>query len=129
MTRATCLAVLLCAASTWAADRLAVVELSTPPNMVGLGSQLTRLLVEDAQRQGYQVIPRRRSSGCCDPRRCCSSRTAPGRSACVAANLADVAADRAVVGSLDRDEKRYLLRLWLVDLGRARCWPRWTGPS
>jgi hypothetical protein len=34
----------------------------------------------------------------------------------VANRLADVPADRAVVGSLNRDEKSYLLRLFLIDL-------------
>src|SRR6185295_1543770 len=39
------------------APRLAVVELSTPPTMIGLGGQITQAILREAERQQYTVVP------------------------------------------------------------------------
>src|SRR5262245_49236380 len=94
--------------------RLAVVDLATPPTMVGLGVQLTQAVVEAARAQGYSVVPPGEirkalgEDGYKELERCgaspdCFTQKVAGR----------FAADRAVLGSLRRDEKNYLVQLWL----------------
>src|SRR5262249_40429073 len=86
--------------------RLAVVELSAPPNVAGLATQLTHAVEANASEQGYTVISPNdvRASlgddGIQAVQRCVLS------SACVAEQLATRGVPLAVVGQLDRDDER-----------------------
>lgn len=96
--------------------RLAVVDIATPPTMVGLGIQLTQAVGDAARKQGYSVVGSgdiRKALGAdryqelvdCGP-----------SAACAASRLTGLRADRAVLGSLGRDERNYVVKLWLLDL-------------
>lgn len=99
-----------------AAPKLAVVEVDAPDLMMGLGAQVTRALVTEAQAQKYDVVTPEALRGKLDARRYESLRKCGGNTACVAQELTGVGVRRAVVGKLSRDEKNYLLKLWLVDV-------------
>ncbi len=104
------------AAAAPSGRKLAVVDLATPPTMVGLGFQLTQVVTDAAREQGYQVtLPGeiRKSLGEDRYRELVGCGPAP---ACAASRLGTFGADRAVLGALRRDEKNYLVQLWLVDL-------------
>jgi len=96
--------------------RLAIVELVTPPNMVGLGSQISRMLVDEARKQHYQVLPPDQARARLNEKARVEIPACEGAPTCIVQKLAGLPASRAVVGSLDRDERSYLLKLWLVDL-------------
>src|SRR4051812_4900561 len=81
--------------------RLAVVDLATPPTMVGLGFQLTQAVVEAARGQGYLVLQPgelRKALGEDKYRELANCGPTP---ACAAGKLAGfLSPDRAVVGTL-----------------------------
>jgi len=100
--------------------RLAVVDLATPPTMVGLGFQLTQAVADAARAQGYVVFQPgevRKSLGEDKYKELMNCGAVP---ACASAKLAGFfTADRAVLGTLRRDEKNYLVQLWLLDLQKG----------
>ena len=120
MSRAALLALALLSLPVAAAPsgrRLAVVDLATPPTMVGLGFQLTQVVVDAAREQGYQLLQPgdlRKALGEDRYRELMGCGAVP---ACAGAKLAGFfTPDRAVLGTLRRDEKNYLVQLWLLDL-------------
>lgn len=122
MLRATPLVLMLLAAPSASAapQRLAVVELATPPNMAGLGSQLTQIVLRAAQQQGYVIIPPDRIEATLGQKGLVQLQDCGGEPGCVAVQLSSLPVTRAVVGSLGRDERSYLLKLWLVDLEKRQ---------
>ena len=118
----TALALLLCLPCVAAAQqgqRLAVVELDTPPEMIGLGAQLAKSVIEAAEAQGYTVTPPDVVRTQLGEERLKQLQRCGGLPACVQGKLQGLDAQRAVVGSLRRDEKHYLVKLWLIDLATA----------
>src|SRR5687767_8672452 len=119
MSRAAPLALALLSAQAAAAGpgrRLAVVDLATPPSMVGLGFQVTQAVLDAARAQGLVVLAPgdlRKTMGEEKYTELTNCGPVP---ACVTSKLGTFSADRAVLGALRRDEKNYLLQLWLVDL-------------
>lgn len=105
------------AAAPSGGKRLAVVDLATPPTMVGLGFQLTQAVVDAAREQGYVTIqPGEVRKGLGEDKYKELTNCGPSP-ACAAAKMTGLfTADRAVLGSLRRDEKNYLVQLWLLDL-------------
>lgn len=99
-----------------AAPKLAVVEVDAPDLMMGLGAQVTRALVAEAQAQKYDVIAPEALRTKLDARKYDALRKCGGNVACVAQELSGLGIQRAVVGKLGRDEKNYLLKLWLFDV-------------
>lgn len=84
--------------------------------MVGLGFQVTQAVVDAARAQGFVVVPPgdlRKTMGEEKYTELTNCGPAP---ACVSGKLGTFSADRAVLGALRRDEKNYLLQLWLIDL-------------
>lgn len=100
--------------------RLAVVELATPPSMVALGAQVTRTVLRVAAEQKYKVIAPDEIRARLGEARFRELQECAERVACISAKLRGIAVDRAVLGSLNRDDKSYLLRLWLVDLASLK---------
>lgn len=97
---------------------VAIVELHTPPTMMGLGAQVAQQVETSARQQGFTPLPPSEVHEKLGPEaaqklhKCNVDRT------CIVNLLRPLAVDRIVFGSLERDEKSYLLKLWLVE-GRS----------
>lgn len=107
--------VLLLASAAPARGRLAVVEVDSPPSMMGLSAQLTRMLLQSAGEQGYAVVGPEELSKRLGLKRYQELQACRGNAGCASSKLGGVA-PRAVLGTLGRDERSYLVKLWLVDL-------------
>lgn len=117
--------VLLAAASYWvasvaeAAGGLAVVNVYTPPTMVGIGVQVTQTILEAAREEKVPVLLPDEIRAAIGERQYEELRACEGNPGCVQAKLVGLKVDRAVLGSLTRDERSYLVRLWLVDVAKG----------
>jgi hypothetical protein len=99
------------------AVRLAVVELTTPQNLSGIGLKLTQDIIAAAAREpNTRVLQPAEVERALGPEGMKRLNDCFGRPACVAQAAAALPADRIVVGSLDRNESSYLVNLYLVDL-------------
>lgn len=84
--------------------------------MLGLGEQITLAVMAEAKAQGYplmgpdDILATLGSQPYQDLQKCL------GRAECISRKLEPLGIDRAVVGTLGRDEKSYLVRLWLIDV-------------
>lgn len=99
-----------------AAPKVAIVEVDAPDLMMGLGAQVTRALVSEAEAQHLEHLPPEELRKQLDAKKYEELRKCGGKAACVAQSLEGLGLERAVVGWLNRDEKNYLLKLWLIDL-------------
>ncbi len=96
--------------------RTAIVDVDAPDLMMGLGAQVTRALISEAQAQKFDLVTPEELRLKLDARRYESLKKCGGKPACVAQELEGLGIERAVVGQLGRDEKNYLLKLWLIDV-------------
>ncbi len=96
--------------------RLAVVELTTPPTMIGLGAQVLQQVLTAARQQGYAVVPAEDVEQALGKKAYQELQKCGGEATCVAGRLSRMGVDHAVVGTLSRDDKAYLLKLFLVDV-------------
>ncbi|MGA9523392.1 MAG: PEGA domain-containing protein [Myxococcaceae bacterium] len=96
--------------------RLAVVELSTPPTMIGLGAQVLQQVQTAARKQGFTVVPAEDVEQALGRKPYEELQKCGGEPTCVAGRLSRMGVDHAVVGALSRDEKSYLLKLYLIDV-------------
>ncbi len=99
--------------------RLAVVELSTPPTMIGLGAQVLQQVQVAARKQGFTVVPAEDVEQALGRKPYEDLQKCGGDPSCVAGRLSRLGVDHAVVGDLSRDEKSYLLKLYLIDVKQA----------
>jgi PEGA domain len=95
---------------------IAVLEVSAPPNMQGLASQMTRQLLEAAHAQGLKVVPPEEVETFLGPKNALALKQCGPTPGCLSARLADLPVNRAVVGMLARDDSHYLVHLWLIAL-------------
>lgn len=95
---------------------LAIVDVDAPDLMMGLGAQVTRSIVHAAEAQKLELLKPEELRAKLDPKKYEGLRKCAGNVACSADVLSQLGVARAVLGKLDRDEKNYLLKLWLVDL-------------
>jgi hypothetical protein len=107
---------LVLASALAATPKVAIVDVDAPDLMMGLGAQVTRALVAEAQAQHLDLLEPDALRQKLDAKRYEGLRKCGGKPACVAQELEGTGAERAVLGSLGRDEKNYLLKLWLIDL-------------
>jgi hypothetical protein len=97
-------------------EKLAIVDLDVPPGMLGLSIQVTKAVLTEAQRQKRAVITPdelREKLGNKSLNELIKCADSP---ACVQDKLGALGVTRAVTGKLNRDEKNYVLQLYLVDL-------------
>ncbi|HEY0880878.1 MAG TPA: PEGA domain-containing protein [Archangium sp.] len=99
-----------------AGPKVAIVDVDSPDLMMGLGAQVTRALVSEAQAQKLDLVTPEDLRGKLDAKKYEGLRKCGGKPACVAQELEGVGVQRAVLGQLGRDEKNYLLKLWLIDV-------------
>lgn len=102
--------------SAVAAPKLAVVDVATPPTLLGLGAQVTRALVSSAQQQGYQVVEPDQVRDAVGAETYAQLQACAGQPTCVINRLGALKVNRIVTGSVARDEKSYLLKLFLIDV-------------
>jgi hypothetical protein len=111
------LALLLATSTARAQTRLAVVELAAPQNLSGISAKLTQDIVELASKEPQTTVLQpfdvAKALGAEALKRVGECN---GKPRCIAQYAGTLPADRLVVGSLDRTETSYLVRLWLVDL-------------
>lgn len=110
------LPVLLVSALCAASPKIAIVDVDAPDLMMGLGAQVTRALISEAQAQKLDVVLPDQLRAQLDARRYESLKKCGGKVACVAQELEGLGVQRAVLGQLSRDERNYLLKLWLIDV-------------
>ncbi len=99
-----------------AAGTTAIVDVDAQQNLVGLAAQTTADLVEAAEALKLTIVRPdviRQKLGAADYD---SLKRCGGKGGCVAAALAKLGVDRAVVGILGRDDKAYVVQLWLFDV-------------
>lgn len=101
----------LSAAETWA-----IVDVDTGDGMMGLGAQVTRQLLETASAQKLTVLGPDQLRGTLSADKYAGLKKCRDSTACVAQSLAGTPVARVVTGSLTRDEKNYLLKLWHHDV-------------
>lgn len=101
---------------TAAPGPVAIIDVDAPDLMMGLGAQVTRSIVQAAEDQKLPLLKPDDVRAKLDPKQYELLRKCAGNVPCAAQALAQLGAARAVLGKLDRDEKHYLLKLWLVDL-------------
>ncbi|MGI5864157.1 MAG: PEGA domain-containing protein [Myxococcales bacterium] len=104
------------AAQAQAKTKLAVVRLWSPPNLAGIAAKLTLDLEAVAATESYAVLPSAQVEQLLGAQSFAALQACNGKSACIAAHAGGLPADRMVVGTLDRNESSYLVRLYLVDL-------------
>jgi len=95
---------------------VAIIDVDAPDLMMGLGAQVTRSIVQAAEAQKLSVLKPEDVRAKLEPKKYEALRKCGDSAPCAAELLAPLGAARAVLGKLDRDEKNYLLKLWLVDL-------------
>lgn len=95
---------------------VAVVDLETPDFMLGLAAQVVRSVVTEARAQKYEVISGEALLAKVDAKRYAELKKCSGKPACAAQILEAMGIERVVVGTLRRNEKSYLLQLWLMEL-------------
>jgi PEGA domain len=95
---------------------VAILEVSAPPMMQGLASQMTRQILDAAHALGMKVVPSEDVETFLGPKNTLALKQCGPTPGCLSARLADLPVDRVVVGTLGRDPTHYLVHLWLIAL-------------
>lgn len=96
--------------------RWVVVDVEAPDSMLGLAGQVTRAVLAEAAVQKLPVLGPDELRTLLKPKDLEALRRCAGKPACVAQALEGQKVARVVMGQLGRDEKNYLLKLWLIDV-------------
>jgi hypothetical protein len=110
------LALFVTSAAAAEGQGLGVVEVSAPPTMQGLATQMTQQVVDAAKAQGLRVVPPEEIETFLGPKNTLALKQCGASAACLSSRLAEVPVSRAVVGTLGRDQTHYLVHLWLISL-------------
>ncbi|HEY3445114.1 MAG TPA: PEGA domain-containing protein [Myxococcales bacterium] len=97
--------------------KLAVAELHAPQNLSGIAAKLAQDIVDAATRQpNTSVLGPFDVEKSLGPEALKNLEACSGVASCVARWAAPLGVDRIVVGTLDRSEASYLVKLYLIDL-------------
>lgn len=114
-----CWPVIAAALSAVPAGPIAVVDVEGPPMMMGLAGQVTKTILDAAKEQGKTVVgPEELRQKLGDANKYEQLKLCGDRTGCVATLLSPLGIEVAVTGRLARDDKNYLVQLWLHDLGK-----------
>lgn len=113
-------ALLVTALPAVAKEKVAIVELTSPPTMMGLAAQVTQTVLQSAKQQRFAVVGPDELREKLGEKTYEELRNCEGKVTCVAARVQGVDVQRVVVGSLTRDERSYLIKLWLIDLEKMQ---------
>src|SRR5688572_24633470 len=108
------------AAALLAADKekIAIVDLDAPPGMLGLSTQVTKSIVNEAMKTKRSIISPDELREKLGNKSINELAKCADKPACAAEKLTVLGATKAIIGKLNRDEKNYLLQLWLIDLNK-----------
>lgn len=95
---------------------LAIVDVDSPDMLLGLAGQVTRTIVASAAAQKLTTIGPDDLRRSLDEKQYETLRKCGDNPACVAQVLDGHAVSRVVLGQFRRDDKNYLVRLWLIDV-------------
>ena len=95
---------------------LAVVEVTAPSTMQGLATQMTRQILDAAKAQGLRTVPPEEMETFLGEKNTLALKQCGPSPSCVSAQLSGLPVNRAVVGTLGRDQTHYLVHLWLISL-------------
>ncbi len=110
------LALFVTSAAAAPGQAVAILEVNAPPMMQGLASQMTRQVLDAARAEGLKVVPPEDVETFLGPKNTLALKECGASPACLSARLADLPVNRAVVGTLGRDQTHYLVHLWLISL-------------
>jgi hypothetical protein len=96
--------------------KIAVVDLDAPDAMTGLSLQVSRQVSDAAGAQKLSVIGPEELRIKLDAKAYASLKKCAGQAVCVSQYLIGQGAKKAVTGAINRDEKNYLVKLWLFNL-------------
>lgn len=114
-----CWPVLAVALSAAPSGPVAILDVDGPPMMMGLSGQVTKTILDAAAAMSLQVVtPDQLREKLKDPTKYEQAKQCGERTGCLANVLAPLGITAAVTGRLARDEKNYLVQLWLHDLGK-----------
>ncbi len=124
---AICLIVLLVAMAVWvapsraqaASGKLAVPTLFSSPSLYGVSGLLAQKAAQAAQAQGYIVIGPDAVATAAGRDNMKKAAQCDLKPACLMSYLSGFGADRALVGSIDRDDVHYVVHLVLIDLSKG----------
>jgi hypothetical protein len=97
-------------------EKLAVVDLDVPQGMLGLSIQVTKAIVAEATKQKRAVITPDELREKLGNKTINELMKCGDRPLCAQDKLGALGATRAVLGKLSRDERNYVLQLYLLDL-------------
>jgi hypothetical protein len=103
-----------------AAENFAVVDVDAVDAMMGLGAQVTRQLIDGAKTERLIALTPDQIRTQLTPEKYGVLKKCRDNTACVAQALAGTAITRVITGSLSRDEKHYLLKLWHHDVKNSK---------
>jgi hypothetical protein len=107
----------LCVSAASGGGKIALIDLDTPPTMIGMGSQVTKALMTAAAREKLSIVSAADLRARLGEKKYGELVKCAGRVACVAQELGELSeVTRAVSGTLMIDDKNYVLRLSLIDL-------------
>jgi hypothetical protein len=111
------LAVVLAAALLAAEkEKIAIVDLDAPPGMLGLQTQVLKSIMTEAARTRRAVITPDELREKLGNKTLNELSKCLDKPACAADKLTVIGATKAVLGKLNRDEKNYVIQLYLLDL-------------
>ncbi len=97
-------------------QKLAVAELDSPDSLLGLSLQVARQVTETAIAQKWSVTGPEELRVKLDAKSYTGLRKCGGQPVCVAQYLTGQGIKKTVTGVIARDERNYLVKLWLVNL-------------
>ncbi|MBK7862809.1 MAG: PEGA domain-containing protein [Archangiaceae bacterium] len=108
----------LLAAPALAADKekIAIVDLDAPSSMLGLSSQVTKSIINEAMKTKRGIITPDEVREKLGNKAVSELTKCADQAPCAADKLAVLGATKAIIGRLNRDDKNYVLQLWFLDL-------------
>ncbi len=97
-------------------DTYAIVDVDSPDMMIGLANQVTKVVLDSAAQLKLQVMTPEQVRSKVDEKQYPLLMKCGGQPTCVAKYIGATGAKKVVLGSLSRNEKSYVFKLWLIDL-------------
>jgi len=100
-------------------ETYAIVDVDAPDTMLGLSVQTTKTVLDAAAAMKLKVLTPEQVRGKLTDKEYVALIKCGGQVACVSQYASQLGANKFVLGSIGRNEKSYLLKLWLIDVSKA----------